>query len=273
MTGSAGHTEPHGGVPTIILCGGRGTRARGISTVIPKPMLPVGGRPILWHIMKLYGAHGHTDFVLALGWLGEEIRKFFLHHQALMSDFSIEFGDDGGIRYLEPPDDAWRVTCLDTGVDALTGTRVHRASRHLDEGTIMVTYGDCVGDIDVDALLRYHRQQGRLATVTAVHPPGRFGELKVDDGGRVTEFVEKPQTSAGTISGGFMVFEREAIDRYIPADHDVMLEREPMTALVADGQLSGYLHEGFWQPMDTPREHELLNELWEGGKAPWKVWT
>jgi glucose-1-phosphate cytidylyltransferase len=261
------------GVPTIILCGGRGTRTRGISTVIPKPMLPVGGRPILWHIMKLYGAQGHTDFVLALGWLGEEIRKFFLHREALMSDFSISFGKEGGIDYLDPPDDAWRVTCLDTGVDALTGTRVRRASRHLDGGTVMVTYGDCVGDVDLDALLRYHRGQGRLATVTAVHPPGRFGELKVDDGGRVTEFVEKPQTSAGTISGGFMVFEREAIDRYIPADHDVMLEREPMTALVADGQLSGYLHEGFWQPMDTPREHELLNELWESGKAPWKVWT
>lgn len=241
------------GVPTIILCGGRGTRARGISTVIPKPMLPVGGRPILWHIMKLYGAQGHHDFVLALGWLGDEIRKFFAEEGALQSEF--------------------RVCCLDTGVDALTGTRVHRACRHLDSDTVMVTYGDCVGDIDLEALLRYHREQGRLATVTAVHPPGRFGELKVNDAGRVTEFVEKPQTSAGTISGGFMVFEREAIDRYIPADHDVMLEREPMTALVADGQLSGFLHEGFWQPMDTPREHELLNELWETGKAPWKVWT
>jgi len=256
MTGGesiAAERVPHGEVPTIILCGGRGTRARGISTVMPKPMLPVGGRPILWHIMKLYGAQCHTDFVLALGWLGEEIRKF--------------------MENLEPPDDVWRVKCLDTGVDALTGTRVRRASRHLGGGTIMVTYGDCVGDIDIDGLLRYHRQQGRLATVTAVHPPGRFGELKVDDAGRVTEFVEKPQTSAGTISGGFMVFERDAIDRYIPADRDVMLEREPMTALVDDGQLSGYLHEGFWQPMDTPREHELLNDLWENGKAPWKIWT
>jgi glucose-1-phosphate cytidylyltransferase len=260
-------------VPTIILCGGRGTRIREVSTLVPKPLLPIGDRPILWHIMKLYATFGFSDFVLALGWLGEEIRKFFLNYEALTRDFTLQLGPGGGIEYLGGhAEEDWQVTCIDTGVDALTGTRVRRASRHLPDGPVMVTYGDGVGDIDLSALLRFHRDQGRLATVTTVHPPGRFGEVRVDDDGRVLDFVEKPQTSGGAISGGFMIFERDAIDRYIPADDDVMLEREPLSALAADGQLSGYRHDGFWQPMDTPREHELLTGLWEAGEAPWKLW-
>jgi glucose-1-phosphate cytidylyltransferase len=260
-------------IPTIILCGGRGTRIREVSSLIPKPLLPVGDRPILWHIMKLYSSRGCHDFVLALGWLGEKIREFFLHYDALTSDFTVTFGAERGIEYLSPhPEKDWRVTCIDTGLDALTGTRVRRAAERLGPGPVMVTYGDGIGDIDVSALLAFHRAHGRLATVTAVRPPGRFGELRLGNRGLVEEFAEKPQTSMGAINGGFMVFEREAIERYIPADDDVMLEREPLAALVADSEVMAFEHNGFWQPMDTPREQELLNGLWASGNAPWKLW-
>jgi glucose-1-phosphate cytidylyltransferase len=257
-------------VPTIILCGGRGTRISEVNPLLPKPMLPVGERPMLWHIMKTYAAHGHQDFVLALGWLGEEIRRYFLHFHALTSDFTIELGKPDQIEYVRGCDEAaWRVTCVDTGLDSLTGTRVRRASRHLDDGPIMVTYGDSLGAVDIAALLAFHRAHGKLATVTSVRPPGRFGELVLAEGGRVERFEEKPQTSAGSINGGFMVFEKEAIESFVPADDDVMLEREPMAGLAAAGQLVAYEHDGFWQPMDTPRERDLLESLWAGGDAPW----
>lgn len=214
---------------------------------LPKPMLPIGGRPVLWHVMSIYARHGHRDFVLALGWLGDQIRRWATEHQ-------------------EP---GWRVACEDTGRDSLTGTRVRRAAAAAGDGPVMVTYGDGVGDIDVTALVEFHRSHGRLATITAVHPPGRFGEL-VLAGDRVDQFVEKPQVSDGWINGGFMVLEREAIEGYIP-DDDVMLEREPIAALADAGELMAYRHEGFWQPMDTPRERDLLEELWAAGDAPWTV--
>jgi glucose-1-phosphate cytidylyltransferase len=244
-----------------------------LSQTMPKPMLPIGDRPVLWHIMKTYAAHGHSNFILALGWLGEEIRKFFLHYEALTSDFTIDLGNPERITYLgEHPESAWRVTCIDTGRETLTGTRLRRAAALAGDGTVMLTYGDGIGDIDVSALLRRHRAEGRLGTVTVVHPPGRFGELRFDDANRIVEFSEKPQTSVGSISGGFMVFEKEAIDRYVPADQDVMFERTLLPGLAADGQLTAHVHEGFWQPMDTPREQELLENLWASGQAPWKVW-
>lgn len=261
-----------GSTPTIILCGGRGTRISEVNPLLPKPMLPIGERPMLWHIMKTYAAHGHSDFVLALGWLGDEIRRYFLHFHALTSDFTIELGKPDQIEYLRSTDEAeWRVTCVDTGLDALTGTRVRRASRHLPDGPIMVTYGDSIGAVDIGALLDFHRSHGRLATVTSVRPPGRFGELVLGPGGGVERFEEKPQTSAGSINGGFMVFEKEAIHRFVPVDDDVMLEREPMAGLAAAGQLVAFEHDGFWQPMDTPRERDLLEGLWAGGSAPWTV--
>jgi glucose-1-phosphate cytidylyltransferase len=260
-------------VPTIILCGGRGTRISDYNPSIPKPMVPIGNRPILWHIMKIYSAHGCTDFVLALGWLGDEIRRFFLHYEALTRDFTVELGGRSEVRFLHPqPEDGWRVTCVDTGADAQTGTRVRLAAAHLGAGTLMVTYGDGVGSVDIGALLAYHRRQGKLATITAVQPPSRFGELVVDGDGLVREFTEKPQTSTGAINGGFMVFEREAIDKYFPADGDYMLEREPLNGLAADGQLAAFEHHGFWQCVDTPRERALLDELWSTQRAPWKVW-
>lgn len=261
------------GPPTIILCGGRGTRISEFNPLVPKPLLPVGDRPVLWHIMKIFASQGFREFVLALGWLGEEIRRFFLDYEPMTRDFTITLGRGSRIDYLNShEEDGWRVSCIDTGHDALTGTRVRRAARHAGEGRVLVTYGDSVGAIDIRALLAHHLASGRLATVTAVRPPGRFGELFVNDAMQVTEFVEKPQTSAGFINGGFMVFEREAIERYIPADADVMLEREPLGGLARDGQLSAFVHEGFWQPMDTPRERLLLEDLWQRGEAPWKIW-
>jgi glucose-1-phosphate cytidylyltransferase len=237
-------------------------------------MLPIGNRPILWHVMKLYATFGFGHFVLALGYLGDVIRQYFLHYEALASDYTIELGTPDSIEYFNGhPETGWRVTCVETGADALTGTRVLRAMRHVQAQRFMVTYGDGVGDIDIAAVVRFHRSHGRLATMTAVHPPGRFGELRIGDGGVIEAFEEKPQTSSGAINGGFMVFEREVLDRYIPVDADVMLEREPLAGLAADGELMAYQHDGFWQPMDTPREMDLLNDLWSSGKAPWKVWT
>jgi glucose-1-phosphate cytidylyltransferase len=224
--------------------------------------------------MKIYAAGGQTTFSLALGWLGEVIKEFFLHYEAMTRDFTIELGNPNGISYLDDhPERGWKVSCVDTGLDTLTGTRVREVVRHLDAETVMVTYGDSVGDVDVAALLDFHRSHGRLATMTAVRPPGRFGELDIGPDQEILAFEEKPQTSTGAINGGFMVFERAAIERYVPADRDVMLEREPLNRLAADGELRAFEHAGFWQPMDTPREHELLTSLWESGKAPWKVWS
>ena len=260
-------------VPTIILCGGRGSRIADAFPVLPKPLIPVGERPILWHIMKVYASAGFTDFVLALGWLGDQVRRFFLDYEAITSDFRLELGRTGSIEFLDRhPEEGWRITCIDTGRDTLTGGRVRQAAQHLDAPRIMVTYGDGVGDVDVGALLAHHDKSGLLATVTAVFPPSRFGELDISSDGMVREFAEKPQTSTGAISGGFMVFEREAIDRYFPADRDVMLEREPLARLAADGQLGAYVHHGFWQPMDTARERTILEELWSSGRAPWRIW-
>ena len=259
------------GVPTIILCGGRGTRIIEVNARLPKPMLPIGERPMLWHIMKTYAAHGHTDFVLALGWLGDEIRRYVLDMHALVSDFRVELGGPGSVEHLRAAAEAtWREACIETGAHALTATRVRRAASHLGDGPVMVTYGDGIADIDVSALLAHHRAHGKLATVTAVRPPGRFGELVLGAGGSVERFDEKP-SGQGPINGGFLVLEREAIERFIPVDADVMLEREPLEALAAAGELVAYEHHGFWQPVDTPAERELLEGLWADGSAPWST--
>jgi glucose-1-phosphate cytidylyltransferase len=260
-------------IPTIVLCGGRGSRISEYNPALPKPMLPIGNRPILWHIMKIYATYGHSEFIMALGWLGDEIRRYFLQFEALTRDFTIQFGNTGGIEYLnDQSHEGWRVSCVDTGIDSQTGTRVRLAASRAGSGPVMVTYGDCVGTIDINALLAFHRNQGRLATITVVQPPSRFGELVVDNQGLARQFIEKPQTSTGAINGGFMVFEREAIERYIPVDADCMLEREPLSGLASDGQLAAFEHHGFWQCVDTPRERELLNDLWTNGQAPWKAW-
>jgi glucose-1-phosphate cytidylyltransferase len=260
-------------VPTIILCGGRGTRISEYSATLPKPLIPVGDRPILWHIMSIFACQGHSEFVLALGWRGIEIRKYFLEFEALTSDFSLELGNRDTLTFHQTlPEDGWRITCVDTGQDALTGTRIRRAAALVKADRVMVTYGDGVADIDLAALLEHHRRESRLATITAVRPASRFGEMTISENGEVTNFVEKPAFSTAAINGGFMVFEREAITRYFPEDRDFMLEAGPLVRLAKDGQLTAYIHNGFWQQMDTPRERELLTDLWDSGEAPWRIW-
>ncbi|HVK55271.1 MAG TPA: glucose-1-phosphate cytidylyltransferase [Burkholderiales bacterium] len=258
----------------VILCGGYGTRIRDVADDIPKPMIPIAGRPILWHIMKYYAHWGHSNFVLCLGYRGQAIKDFFLSYKAMTSDFTLTLGDAGSISYHNDHDESgWTVTLVDTGLNAMTGARVKRIKRFVaDDEHFMLTYGDGVGDIDLEALVRFHKSHGKLVTVTGVRPPGRFGEINIDAAGGVTEFNEKPQAGGGRISGGFFVCRREFLDM-LSDDEGLVLEQEPMRELVRTGQLMMFEHEGFWQPMDTHREYTLLNQLTAQGKAPWMLWT
>ncbi|HIJ43847.1 MAG: glucose-1-phosphate cytidylyltransferase [Rhodospirillales bacterium] len=257
----------------VILCGGRGTRIRDVADNIPKPMVPVGEFPILWHIMKSYAGGGYTDFVLCLGYQQQAIKDFFLNYEAHTGDFTLTLGADKAVEYHGAHDEeGWKVTLADTGLDALTGARVKRVARYLEgDENFMLTYGDGLGDIDYEALVDFHRSHGRILTVTGVRPPGRFGELAGDESGLVTEFNEKPQATGGRISGGFFVCRRELFD-YLDDRQDLVFEQEPLRALVGDGQMMVYRHDGFWQCMDTYRDYRLLNGLWEGGEAAWKNW-
>ena len=260
--------------PVFILCGGQGTRIREETEVLPKPMLRIGERPILWHIMKIYAAHGCQRFVLGLGYKGYAIREYFLNYRAHVLDAKFRLGEPQQARFdgrLEEED--WHMTLAETGPDTQTGGRLIRAARHLEGPEFCLTYGDGVGNIDVRQLLAFHRSHGKIGTVTGVLPPGRFGELVIGGDGRATEFNEKLQTAGGRISGGFFVFRREFVDRYLAGQGECcVLENEPLRRLAADGQLMVYPHDGFWQPMDTYREWKLLNDLWKSGQAPWKVW-
>jgi glucose-1-phosphate cytidylyltransferase len=260
-------------VKVVILCGGRGTRIREISEISPKPMIDVGGFPILWHIMKYYSHWGHNDFVLCLGYKGELIKSFFLNYEANTRDFTISLGDKHTIHYHGNHHERdWRITLADTGLNAMTGARVWKVQRYLEgEENFMLTYGDGVGDIDLEALLSFHLSHGKIITVTGVRPPGRFGELACDSSGRALEFNEKPQASAGLISGGFFVC-RKDLFKYLTGDDELVFEQEPLRRLVQDSQMMVYRHDGFWQPMDTPRDYAFLNELCERGKAPWWLW-
>jgi glucose-1-phosphate cytidylyltransferase len=266
MKSSANH------IPVVILCGGEGSRLKEETEMRPKPMLEIGDRPILWHIMKLYAAHGLTDFILCLGYKGHIIKEYFLNYKTFGSDLRVELGPGGRVEYLNcNGDEDWRVALVETGQKAMTGARVARAAKYVDTDVFCLTYGDGLGDIDITALLDFHRRHGKLATVTGVRPPGRFGELQMEGSGRATEFNEKLQASEGFINGGFFVFDRSFVERYLAADDDCTLEREPLQRLARDNQLMVYVHKGFWQPMDTFREWRLLNELWESGRAPWRV--
>ncbi len=258
----------------VILCGGRGTRISGLAEDLPKPMVAVGGGPILWHIMKYYAHWGHTDFILCLGHKGEAIKDFFLNYRTRIADFTIELGRPDGLRFhnnhLEVD---WQVTCAETGLDTLTGSRLKRIERYIgSDESFLLTYGDGVGDLDLDALLSFHASHGGIMTVSAVRPPGRFGELMHDADGRVSEFNEKPQATGGRISGGFFVCRRELFDYLDSNREDETLELGPMRRLVRDGQMMAFLHDGFWQPMDTYRDWQLLSGLVEKGRAPWMVW-
>ena len=254
----------------VILCGGLGTRIRDVADDIPKPMIPIGPYPILWHIMKYYASYGHKHFVLCLGYKGQIIKDFFLNYEAHTNDFTITLGRTGDVRFDTNHDECdWQVTLADTGSKALTGARVRKIRRYVqDDEHFLLTYGDGVGDIDIDQLLAFHKAHGKILTVTGVRPPGRFGELRADAGGLVSEFNEKPQAAGGRISGGYFVCRRELFD-YLEDREDLMFEVEPMNRLVADRQMCVYQHDGFWQPMDTSREYQLLNSLYAKGNAPW----
>lgn len=256
----------------VILCGGKGTRLREETEYRPKPMVPIGDRPILWHIMRTYAAYGHTEFILCLGYKGEVIKDWFRNLQWMTSDVQLTIGDNGGVKFYHEIEEAgWTVTLADTGEETMTGARIKRIEKYLgDDSEFLLTYGDGVGDIDIDASIRYHRQSGRILTLTGVRPPGRWGELQVADG-QVTSFFEKPQTSVGRINGGFFVANRRLLE-FLTDDPTLVFEREPLNTLSEKGELGCYSHDGFWQPMDTYQEFMLLNRLWAEGKAKWKIW-
>ena len=257
----------------VILCGGQGTRIRDVAEDIPKPMIPIGERPILWHIMKNFTGFGYNDFVLCLGYRGQIIKNFFINYDMLTHDFTLTLGKPNSLEInSRATHEDWRVTLAETGLTAMTGDRVRAIQKYVaDEETFMLTYGDGLSDIDIDALVAFHYEHGKVATVTGVRPPGRFGELESGDDGQVIEFNEKPQATGGRISGGFFVFNRKIFD-YLPDDDGLILEESPLRKLVADQQLMMYHHDGFWQCMDTYRDFKYLSGLWEGGNPPWKNW-
>ncbi|HET6840855.1 MAG TPA: glucose-1-phosphate cytidylyltransferase [Candidatus Angelobacter sp.] len=254
----------------VMLCGGLGTRLREETEFRPKPMVEIGGRPILWHIMKLYASAGYREFVLCLGYRGNMIKEYFLNYEAMNNDFTICLGRDSRIQYnnLHTEQD-FKVTLADTGASTMTGGRVKRIQQYVDGETFMLTYGDGVSNVDINKLLAFHKSHGKLATVTAVVPSSRFGIVDTSQDGRVLQFVEKPK-SENRASAGYFVFQRE-IFNYLSGD-DCILEREPLERLAAEGQLMAWEHNGFFYAMDTYREYEYLNDLWQKNQAPWKVW-
>jgi glucose-1-phosphate cytidylyltransferase len=253
----------------VILAGGLGSRLSEETDVKPKPMVTIGGRPILWHLMKLYSHYGITDFIIALGYKGYVIKEYFANYFLHMSDVTFDLRTNA-IEVHENSSEPWRVTLVDTGEETMTGGRIRRVAKYLDNSTFLATYGDGVGDVDIEALIRLHREQGRLATLTATQPPGRFGRIRVEGDCRVTSFDEHADNRDAWINGGFFVLEPGVLD-YIEGD-DTIFEQGPLARLAADDQLRAYKHDGFWLPMDTLRDRRRLEELWESGEAPWKVW-
>ena len=257
----------------VILCGGKGTRLREKTEMIPKPMVSIGGRPILWHIMKIYSSFGFNDFVLALGYKSDVIKRYFLNYRAMGSDFVLDLGNNADIQYHgEDIVENWRVTFADTGEDAMTGSRVARIAKYVQGDTFLLTYGDGVANIDLNQLVRFHKEHGRVGTVSGVHMPSRFGKLVINtESDFVEKFTEKPVESgtADYINGGFFVFNREFFS-YVDSDSSCVLEREPLEQLAKDGELAIYRHNGYWQCMDTYRDWLNLERLWLSNEAPWK---
>ncbi|MCY2987494.1 MAG: glucose-1-phosphate cytidylyltransferase [Planctomycetota bacterium] len=254
----------------VLLCGGQGTRLREETEYRPKPLVDIGGRPILWHIMKLYAHHGFRDFVLCLGYRGQMIKDYFLNYEAMNNDFTICLGKLGAVAYHGEHDEQdFHVTLAETGASAMTGGRIKRIAKYIANDTFMVTYGDGVSDVNIQALLDFHRAHGKLATLTTVRPISRYGILSLGDDAQITGFSEKPQVD-GWINAGFFVFHRRVLD-YL-ADDDSILEREPLERLACEGQLMAFRHDGFFYAMDTYREYQYLTELWSSGRAPWRVW-
>jgi len=256
----------------VILCGGRGTRIREETEFKPKPMIEIGHKPILWHIMKIYSSYGFTNFVLCVGYKGEMIKEYFLNYEILNSDFTIELGANSKNVHVHNSrhKEQWKVTLADTGHTAMTGARLKKIEPYIDADNFMMTYGDGIARIDLNRLLEFHLSHKKVATITGVRPSSRFGEL-VTAGNRVTEFSEKPQIREGYINGGFFVFNRKVF-RYLSEDENCIFEREPLERLASDGELMVFSLNDYWHCVDTLRDLEVLEQEWQGGSPPWKVW-
>lgn len=252
----------------VILAGGFGTRISEETHLKPKPMIEIGGKPIIWHIMKMYSAHNINDFIICLGYKGYIIKEYFANYFMHTSDVTIDIANNK-LEVHQNNAEPWRVTLVDTGDEAMTGGRIKRISSYVEDDDFCCTYGDGVGDINISKLIKFHKQQGKHATLTATQPPGRFGALKIKEN-KVKEFQEKPQGDSSWINGGFFVLSKEVF-QYIKDDSTVW-EKEPMEQLAKDDQLAAYYHDGFWQPMDTLRDKTQLEEQWDAGNAPWKMW-
>ncbi len=274
MTALSSHRNtPVGEIPVVILAGGLGTRLREETERVPKPLVQIGERPIIWHIMKLYGHHGFRRFILCLGYKSHVLKDYFLRYREQLSDITVHLSGNHEIRYLNTPaDEDWEITLAETGLLTGTGGRVRKVRDYIDTDTFMLTYGDGIGAVDLADLLEYHREHDRIGTVTGVHPTSRYGELSLDGGNLVEEFNEKPTTPKDYVSGGFFVFQREFLD-YFGDEPELLLESAPLRNLSRDKELMLFPHTGFWMGMDTYREFDSLNKLWATGQAPWKVWS
>ncbi|ANY05610.1 glucose-1-phosphate cytidylyltransferase [Pseudonocardia sp. HH130630-07] len=264
----------HADTPVVILCGGQGTRIREASESLPKAMVEIGGRPIVWHIMKLYREAGFRRFVLCLGYKSWAIKEYFLDYRARVADFTLNMSDKHSIDFHDgdgSTGEDWQITFAETGLETATGARVRRILPYVDTENFLLTYGDGVSDIDIAALTKEHETSGKVGTVTGVHPTSKFGEMQVD-ADRVVEFNEKPTQVTGFVSGGFFAFRREFLTDYLDDDPQLWLEHTPLQRLARDGQLNVHRHDGFWSAMDTYKDFTYLNELWSTGEAPWKLW-
>lgn len=253
----------------VILSGGKGTRLREETEYRPKPMVQIGNRPILWHIMKIYAYYGFKDFIICLGYKGNMIKEYFLNYEMMNNDFTIQLGKNKKIDVHGNNNEDWNVSLVDTGEESLTGSRVKRIEKYIDEDTFMLTYGDGLANINIKELLKFHQSHGKIGTITGVQRSSQFGEITID-GDQIIEFNEKPDTTEGFVSGGFFVFNKEFFD-YLKLDENCILEREPLENLAKDNELMVYRNKGFWQCVDTYRELELMNNLWNSD-PPWKIW-
>lgn len=258
--------------PVVILCGGFGTRLREVTERIPKPLVDIGGKPILWHIMKIYSHYGVRRFILCLGYKSSLIKEYFLRYREYLCDFTMTLDGERGLQYHnDVAAENWEVTFAETGLTTATGARLRRVQDYVDTDTFFFTYGDGVGEIDIASLAAFHHAHDRVATITGVHPASRYGEMRVD-GDQVVEFNEKPTLASGRVSGGYFVFDRAVFD-YLNDDPHLFLEYEPLRKLARDGQLRVYRHDGFWMGMDTYRDYQQLNRMWNEGRATWNVWS
>lgn len=253
---------------TIILAGGYGTRIRDVADDIPKPMIPIGPYPILWHVMKIYEFYNQKDFILCLGYKGDVIKNFFLNLNSYTRDFTLDLSKPNAINFHNNSAYDWKVTLADTGLNSMTGTRIKKIKKYIKDDTFLLTYGDGVSDINIDKLIDFHKSHGKTLTVTGVHPPGRFGQIIADSNDLVTEFNEKPQSESGLISGGFFAANVSLFD-YLDDSENLVFEEGPMRQLVKDKELMIYKHDGFWLPMDTSREYQMLDSIYKSGNIPW----